>query len=473
MLYRAGGRLDFAARGSGGDRMSMSFPRDGLRVALALLLFVSIGRIHSLLGLEALSPALVFGLVAVGYAALNPSQLNDTALLKTWPARAMAGLALTAFLSVPFGMSMGSSGSYILSVYAKVLLLAYLLIAATRNARDLHVFVWAYVVSCGALIVAGLFMGGGMGRYRSVGMYDANDLSLILLTGIPLALAAYQSSPSTRAKATSLAVLIGGAATIAGGSSRGGFFGLVIVGIALFVLLKRVSAAKRVGLVAVLAATLLVTAPEGYWNRMETTITNPTEDYNWDETYGRRNIWKRGVGYMMSNPITGIGINNFGRAEATYAPVLENINPNQVGSQVKWAAAHNSFVQVGAETGFPGLILFCLLVFGGMISMYRLHQRLPEAWARSDREARFLYYLTRYLPVSFLGFTAAGFFLSYAYLDPIYVLGAFVAGTYASVTSRLRRDRREAGMGRSTGPGRRSTRGTRKARYRLIARSRE
>lgn len=424
-----------------------------MRVALALLVVVSIGRVHSLIGLAALSPALVLGVVTLAYAAFNPSQLNEAALLKTWPARVMAGLAIVACISVPFGMSIGASGSYVLTVYAKVLLLAFLLIAATRNARDLHAFVWAYIVSCLALAVTGLFTGGGMGRYRSVGMYDANDLSLILLTGIPLALAAYQSSSRISARAMSMVVLVGGAAAIAGGSSRGGFFGLVMVGLVLFGLLKRVSLPKRVGLVGALALTLLVTAPEGYWNRMETTVASPTEDYNWNETYGRRMIWKRGLGYMTSNPLTGLGISNFGRAEGTYAPALENIDPSEIGSQVKWAASHNSFIQVGAETGVAGLVLFCLLVFGGMISMFRLHRRLPERWARGDSEVRFLYYLTRYLPASFVGFAVSGFFLSYAYLDPVYVLGAFVAGTYASVASRVRRDRRAAWGDRSERAG--------------------
>lgn len=429
-----------------GSVRSMRFPRDGMRVALMLLIMVSIGRVHNLVGLGVLSPALVLTVATVAYAIIKPSQLNDSALLRTWPARVMAGLGIMACISVPFGMSIGASASYIFRVYAKVLLLAFLLIAGTRNASDLNGFVWAYVASCGALAFAGLFTGGGMGRYQSVSMYDANDLSLVLLTGIPLALTAYQSSSSLRPKVLSLLVIVGGIATITGSSSRGGFFGLVMGGLALLGLLKRISLPKRAGLVALLAGTLLVTAPEGYWNRIETTVTSPTDDYNWTEPYGRRNIWKRGLRYMTSNPLTGLGIGNFDRAEGTFAPKWNNINPSVAGSYVKWSAPHNSFIQVGAETGFPGLILLVLLVFGGMFSMFRLHRRLPERWSRGDQEGKFLYYLTRYLPASFVGFSVSGFFLSYAYFDPLYVLGAFVAGTYAAVTSRIRRERNADGQ---------------------------
>jgi O-antigen ligase len=125
--------------------------------------------------------------------------------------------------------------------------------------------------------------------------------------------------------------------------------------------------------------------------------------------------------------------------------------------RVKWSAAHNSFLQPAAEMGIGGLILFVGLVFGGMISMLRLRRRLPRAWARGDPQERFLYHMALYLPVSFVAFAATGFFLSFAYIEPIYLLAGFVAGMYTSVGVKLRQN---AAMGRGApmrpGPRRRS-----------------
>jgi O-antigen ligase len=108
---------------------------------------------------------------------------------------------------------------------------------------------------------------------------------------------------------------------------------------------------------------------------------------------------------------------------------------------LKWSAAHNSFVQAGAELGIPGLILFLTLVFGPVVGLTRLRGRLPPEWARGTREEQFLYFATVYLPVAFVGFGFAGFFVSFAYVDLLYVLAALTIGTYVSVERYLQHGR--------------------------------
>jgi O-antigen ligase len=104
---------------------------------------------------------------------------------------------------------------------------------------------------------------------------------------------------------------------------------------------------------------------------------------------------------------------------------------------IKWSAAHNSFLQAAAEMGIPGILLFCALVFGSFLQCIMIRRRLPPNWYKGDHEERFLYYTSVYLPVAMIGFAVGGFFVSFAYMDLVYVLGAFVAGLQVSVDVKL------------------------------------
>jgi hypothetical protein len=67
-----------------------------------------------------------------------------------------------------------------------------------------------------------------------------------------------------------------------------------------------------------------------------------------------------------------------------------------------------------------------------------MRKQMPVHWFRGDQEERFLYYTSVYLPVALIAFAVGGFFVSFAYLDPIYILAAFVAGLQASIAVKLR-----------------------------------
>jgi hypothetical protein len=95
---------------------------------------------------------------------------------------------------------------------------------------------------------------------------------------------------------------------------------------------------------------------------------------------------------------------------------------------------------MGAELGFPGLALWVTMVFGSILKMRTLAKRVPRQWERGDFEARFLFYAPRYLQICMLGFAVTSSFVSHAYLDPVYILVALMAGTHIAVAERLRRE---------------------------------
>jgi len=171
--------------------------------------------------------------------------------------------------------------------------------------------------------------------------------------------------------------------------------------------------------------TMVVAAPPGYWNSMQGILADPKADYNWDAINGRRNLARRGIEYMDMYPVFGVGIDNFRMAEGTISEKALNLAP---GHGIRWAAPHNSFVQAGAEAGVVGLFLWISLVITNIVIPLRLARRMPREWRKGTPDQRFLWFAALYVPIAQLGFAVTSFFVSFAWLEPLYFLSALVAG---------------------------------------------
>ena len=412
-------------------RTSLRLALDPYRALLFLITVLTISRIHQHFpAIARLRPVLPLFLLALMVIVLGPRSVALSNLFRTWPPKVIAGLAILACLSAPFGISFGASAQFLVSNYSSILLYAFLLFIGIRRARDLYTF----VVSIAALVwlsisVFRLSLAPGataVQRLSELYSYDSNDLGCVLLVGLVFTVLTLLTS-GRKGRVASAALLVGIGISLARTGSRGAFLGLIGTGCVLLLTLKQVSVAKRLGFVAVTVAGLVVAAPPGYWGAIGT-VLHPSGDYNWQSQEGRREIWFRGLGYMLDHPLVGIGITD--KARRSFA-----------GDPIRWTAPHNSFVQVGAELGFPGLILWSSLIIGGIVGMVRMRRRLPRAWLQGDAEERFLYLATIHLPLALVGFAIPAFFLSFAYSDIVSILAAFVAGVYVSVGDKIRRAR--------------------------------
>jgi O-antigen ligase len=148
-------------------------------------------------------------------------------------------------------------------------------------------------------------------------------------------------------------------------------------------------------------------------------------DYNHTEENGRLPIWHRGIGYMLQSPVFGVGPNNFGVAEGTLSPLAER---QQFGVGVRWNAAHNSYIQVGAELGIPGLIFFVGTIVTAFAALRQAGRNEAALAALSETGTRPTAPLTPALMASLLGFVVGAFFLSLAYSEMLYMLLALAVG---------------------------------------------
>ncbi|OLB89666.1 MAG: hypothetical protein AUI15_25805 [Actinobacteria bacterium 13_2_20CM_2_66_6] len=288
-----------------------------------------------------------------------------------------------------------------------------LVAATTRGPADLRRLVWLQVVGLtlfSLVTLARAHVGEG-GRLRTTEYYDVNDLATLIVCTVPLVLYLWRrpTGPWGRtlvAGATLVLIL-----TLGKTGSRGGFLGLVAVAGYLLLRFSAMSRVKRASAVAVLVILFGALANEAYFERIET-VLHPKSDYNWSghsET-GRMEVWKRGMGYMLSHPVLGVGARAFGVAEGSLAP--EARERGRYGHSFAWTTAHNSFIQVGAELGVPGLLLFVALLVGAWRMLVSVRRR-----AAGERAV-----LAQVLTASLLGFVVTAFFLSQAYTAYLYLL---------------------------------------------------
>lgn len=413
--------------------------RDPLRVLLFLLTILTISRAHQHFSILAkVRPALLLTIASIGYAFLYPRTLTRENVLKSWPMQLTAALAILACFSVAFGISLGGSASFILDSYSKTLACAFLLAVSIRHTRDLFTFVWAYAIACAILAYFSLFVFGvstdGPGQVARLGelyTYDSNDLGVVLMIGLPLTLLLLRVERGAK-RWFLLLSLVGISAAMVRSGSRGGFLGFVAVAGASLLLVNSVSPARRLSILVAALLVIAVGAPPAYWKQMGT-IINPSEDYNYSSAEGRRALAQRAFGYMASYPAFGLGINNFGRAECT----ISTKALTRTNGPMKCSAPHNSYLEAGAELGIAGLFVWSALVIGGIVAPLRLRRRLPGAWRMGTPTERFIYGATTFFPVAMIGFAVTSFFVSFAWLDPIYFMAAFITGLYTATRQYL------------------------------------
>ena len=395
-------------------------PRAAARVVMVLTFVWRVQDLFPPLG--KFRPAILSSLLALGFFLLGPVGLAPARLRHPVFRWALAFLAV-AVLSVPAGIFPGNSFRFLTDDHLKTVLFAVLLLCAVRSVADVERFVAVHVVG-GALYCVMILVRydvGPDGRLGGLVYYDANDLAMLVVCTFPLLV--YLTRPGSRWLLRLVAVAAMGlfVVTIIKTGSRGGFLGLVAVFGTMLVGFRAVPKAQRLGALGAVMLVLAVAGGSGYWKKMET-ILRPQEDYNWggNRETGRVEVWKRGMGYMLQRPLLGVGAANFPVAEGRISPLAGR---QELGQGLKWSAAHNSFVQVGAELGVPGLLAFLLLLSAAFRATRALGRARAPDGSVPDAAA-----LGQALTATLVGYCVAGFFLSQGYSAYLYTILALVAG---------------------------------------------
>ena len=271
------------------------------------------------------------------------------------------------------------------------------------------------------LAVMGISKGGrGVGGW----MGDENDFCMVMNMAVPFGYFLMFSASDVVQKMKYLGFLGMFILAAMASLSRGGFFGLVSVGVYCWYR----SPKKLNGLIVVAVAVvfMLVFAPGKYWDE----IASSTSDETMSEhgTGGERlYTWGIGMDMFYANPIIGIGQSNFPWTFEVYEAGRTFHQRSIAGRQ-----AHSAWVTLISELGLVGIVI----VGAMLVQCYKDLKRVRTRFASTDSRQKHgqivqagddvRVHLARAMEGSFIGFIVSGVFISILWYPALWVMIAFV-----------------------------------------------
>ena len=391
------------------------------RNLLAASLFLSVTRFHMFMPILAklqlpmlLSVSAMFSMLAeIG--SWRPAELG-----KHWIPKVVGLLIVIAVIGAPMSIYPGRSVKFLYDTFAPTVVLAIIAWGVARRPAGSAFLARLFAVATIATGVLAMIMNkrDREGRLQGAYTYDANDLALLSGVGIPLLIWWAMDARAKHRWIPLLAIPVGIRVVLQTGS-RGGLLGLgaIALGLLIVALVGGKGKLRPIGLTLGLATFLSFPfLPSNIQDRIKS--IGADDDYNMTSVSGRKAVWTRGVGYMMANPFLGVGIDNFRTAEGRLSAIGQE--RAEQGRGMKWSAAHNSFLQVGAELGLIAGSVFILAILAipvALIRRYRRQKALAPPGAPADL-------LPALLAIAVMNYFVTGFFLSQAYGDTVYILMA-------------------------------------------------
>ncbi len=339
-------------------------------------------------------------------------------------------LALLIWMAVHVPFAVNNYWAYMTTRMMLVTFVAYLsIVHFVDSFSKFQTMMMAWLGIHIYLAVTGLMKGGrGLGGYFG----DENDFALTLNMVIPYSF--FLALEARTVPRRVLLLIVTGifvvCNTVTG--SRGGFIGLLAVG--LYCWLRAPRKILSAVAVALLVLSVVQFAPKTYWSRIQTiTEESADPDNSKDE---RIYSWKAAWYMFLDHPIVGVGSGNFPWNFELYEPP-----GGHAGKLHGGRAAHSLYFTLMPELGIPGIIIFVLILVQyvkarnhilrtakaekflqvgkpGQIGIGK--KTMPEALRKA-------YYVTLAIDGSLVGYLVSGTFISVLYYPHFWILLAFMA----------------------------------------------
>lgn len=396
-------------------------PWDLVLLSTAALILISVGRLHAFVpGLAAIRPGLILTLLSMGALALNMRGPRKLKHLKSPLAFLMVFFVAWAIAGAPFALYPGRAVGYLFDQFLREAVVIVIITAAIRDLTDLKRIVAVFAFA--AVTFAVLGQGSG-GRALGGGGYDANDSAMFVVSAMPVVFYFLVRAEKTTMKVVFGLGLVACASAVVLSGSRGGFLGLVAVIVYSLFFLRGIKPTMRIGVVGMAVAVLAFQADAEFWERMQS-MTDES-DYNYESYTGRKQIWTRGVGYVLDNPVLGVGIDNFSIAEGQHPDAQAMLAR---GQGVKFSAPHSIWVQTAAETGIPGIAALIAMFVVSFRYLWRIESHYGGRLFSDDQDLRKLGELGRPLVGVLVAVVVSGTFLSRSYSTIVWMPLALTLG---------------------------------------------
>ena len=334
--------------------------------------FYAVGNLLLKVGLVLSATVLVFTIAREGSAIRG--RLREAAPF------ALAGLALLAWLaaSVLWARAPGAAFSELWKFAISVAIFVAIA-TVVEGKRSIRVLAAAFVV--GALVTAlgGLlgYQGGFVNSLPSEGRLqggsgDPNVLAAAMIAGIALAAGLLKGARRAHVRAALLAAFVVFGLTVAATGSRGGVVAAVATLIAALAVMRR----ERGAVIGLALGTLVAGAT---WLAFSPGSLNRLVGLG-DRSDGRSDLWRIAWEMFCHHPLQGVGLQNFIPVAPDYV-----LHPGALSFihliTEKPVVAHNTYLQLLAETGVVGFLLFLLVVTLSLTAALRaatIHERTGD-----------------------------------------------------------------------------------------------
>lgn len=273
------------------------------------------------------------------------------------------------------------------------------------------------------LAITGIIKGGvGIGGFLG----DENDfalaLNMIIPFGIFLAMEAKEKSKRILFFVITGIFVVCNVLTL----SRGGFVGLVAVG--LYCWIKSPRKIQSGLLVVLLILTMTLFASQRYWERIQS-IQKESQEGSTGSGQERIYSWTAAWEMFLDYPVFGVGPGNFNWNFETYEP-QKGFGGKLHGGR----AAHSLYFTLLSELGIAGVIIYFLMLKANWKDRKELIRL-----GINNKEPIFkkAHYLTLALSGSLVGFLVSGTFISVLYYPSFWILIAFSLALRKVVNKRL------------------------------------
>ncbi|WCN08088.1 O-antigen ligase family protein [Marinomonas mediterranea] len=406
--------------------------KSSIWICMGFILF-SFFRIHEAFpALYSLKIPQLLALGSLGVAAWH--MLLTKEIKPYWNSHMTGFIVFFAFVTIGlmFASNRGEAIAAWTGNFVKITVMVFIIAWLLKCKRDFAICNWGILIVGSVIAIIalqnkmngiGLVEGTRVTIGRDIGsmLGDPNDLALVLLFPTSFALAIMFSPDNKRfLKFLGLCGYILIVSAIIATQSRGGLLGIMSV-TGVFAWQKVQNKVLLITLAG--SAAMLLLALAGISDRAS---GGAAEDGIDASAMGRIYAWQAAWNMAVSNPFSGVGLNNFYVNYFFYSPHWDGKNH----------AVHSTWLGVLAETGFTGFIAFTTMVIRLLINNIKQVKSLNRALKDEDHKRSIpapLAVSAQATLAGVIGVMVSGTFLTQGFTWPIYILFALSMAVSANL----------------------------------------
>jgi hypothetical protein len=367
-------------------------PAEGSAVPFAALLIFTCVLLLApqafLPGLGRVHVALLVGAFAIAAHCWTRFATGRPLMRRTREMGLVGALLAWAIATLPLSIWPAASARILFNDYLKALGVFWLIGNTITTLGRLRTVAWVLSLTAAPLAAAGVWhflshdvaaaMSGRIAGYNAPSVVNPNDLALMLNLILPLTVALFLISRRPAVRGFLAGLLALEASGIIVTFSRGGFLTLATTFLLYLGTLRRWREWRWAVAALVLAVVAVPLLPPGYLNRLATIV-----NIHADKTGSAQERWAQlrpALVYALTHPLVGdgLGLNNLTLYAMTQSSGVVRADPRaclQVPTPTGCLFVHNVYLAYAMDLGWPGVVLFLLLLVSSIQSAVRVRDR--------------------------------------------------------------------------------------------------